>query len=1098
MSAPSVVVNNSTSVVLIDTSVLTPGDYALVYMSSVQYAGTLITVKDIAGFASLTKPIVISTTAGVQFQDGRFSTFINQPYGFITFASFAGGSIWQVLNTFAFSNQSEAAYVRNFTTDVANITTTSVVSMNLSTLSTYGVYIGNTLSSGGSTIFGETNVLSNLLVRRGISTLSQLNASSLTINTQTTTSSLLVSGNSLFQNSIIARAPTTFDTQLSISGPLIVVSPTTLQSTLIVSSLAVFQDTVSSLKSIAIADSLFVSCIQTPLTVNNSFQVVGPTTFRGPLSFTNTVRMLADLEITASTTLSSILTVKDQALFHSNISTLGQLMVHQSSIFMDSVFIANRLTTNTIQQADILTSLFTRSSALISTNLTVQNTLEVQNSALFQSNVSTLGPLAQVGPLTQIAQAVFQSTVSMQGPLSVQSLTTLSHLSIQQSVVIAQNLSTQGTAVVGGVFRATNTAVFQSNVLQAASLSTVGFTTLSSFFSQGDGNLTGDLRVNGTLFVNRVNPVSADMVFDSALQLKDTTRSVFPMQTNSWYFVNNFSTLYLSFSTFSDPVLSIDPKISEFRLFDNCNYGNIYLNGSLTNRITDVSPFQNNTADLSFSFLPPSDGGLSNDPCLQIRGGLSTKPRIDLFQQIPGISESYSFRIQTVGRASSILQSHWDLDARSTGVTLYFYGSSLGINKSNPAVANLLDIGGRVNIDGALTVGGSFTTDTLNVNRISPFIAQGSIDMNRFFNISNVNQIITSSILISSAVLIGADRLSSINSMRFFGTFNDGAAPTSSNFTHTVIAENIWGTGAGNEQSELLLFKGNDFDTTSGPDRVRVLAGGFQVDLLTAGQNWPLGSPAPTTNIATYLSMNGSVGVKIHRPLDMSGSNITNAGTITATSFSGNATSATTATTANGLNSANSYTVAGLTTSGTVQAGTFQGGTLQGRLNVNVDSWHTSGDGRNRLYFANNGTTYFGTASSYAWQNINNNIDIMTLNNNGNLNITGSMTASGDITAFSDRRFKTNIMPISNALSTVLEMRGVFYNRIEPELSSIRKLGVIAQELETVLPEVVNTDTDVKTSTQTKSVAYGNITAILIEAIKELNQKVDALLARTA
>jgi hypothetical protein len=165
---------------------------------------------------------------------------------------------------------------------------------------------------------------------------------------------------------------------------------------------------------------------------------------------------------------------------------------------------------------------------------------------------------------------------------------------------------------------------------------------------------------------------------------------------------------------------------------------------------------------------------------------------------------------------------------------------------------------------------------------------------------------------------------------------------------------------------------------------------------------------------------------------------------------------------------------------------------------MNADTWHTSTDTRNRFFFFTNGATYFGSASLYQWNNPTNTQANMVLDANGNLSNVGNINSGGDVTAYSDRRFKTNIISVSNALSTVLEMRGVFYNRIEPELSSIRKLGVIAQELETVLPEVVNTDTDVKTSTQTKSVAYGNITAILIEAIKELNQKVDALLARTA
>jgi hypothetical protein len=103
------------------------------------------------------------------------------------------------------------------------------------------------------------------------------------------------------------------------------------------------------------------------------------------------------------------------------------------------------------------------------------------------------------------------------------------------------------------------------------------------------------------------------------------------------------------------------------------------------------------------------------------------------------------------------------------------------------------------------------------------------------------------------------------------------------------------------------------------------------------------------------------------------------------------------------------------------------------------------------------------------------------------LDVTGQIRATDNITAYSDIRHKENIFRIENALSSVKEMRGVFYNPIG---QSTQRVGVIAQEIEQVLPQVVCTDT---TEQANKSVAYGNITAILIEAVKELSEKVDAL-----
>lgn len=95
---------------------------------------------------------------------------------------------------------------------------------------------------------------------------------------------------------------------------------------------------------------------------------------------------------------------------------------------------------------------------------------------------------------------------------------------------------------------------------------------------------------------------------------------------------------------------------------------------------------------------------------------------------------------------------------------------------------------------------------------------------------------------------------------------------------------------------------------------------------------------------------------------------------------------------------------------------------------------------------------------------------------------TGNFTASGDVAAFSDVALKTNIRTIDSALDKVLNMRGVYFDK-----DGKSSTGVIAQEIEKVLPEVVN-DGDMY-----KSVAYGNIVGILIEAIKELNEEIKTL-----
>jgi len=101
---------------------------------------------------------------------------------------------------------------------------------------------------------------------------------------------------------------------------------------------------------------------------------------------------------------------------------------------------------------------------------------------------------------------------------------------------------------------------------------------------------------------------------------------------------------------------------------------------------------------------------------------------------------------------------------------------------------------------------------------------------------------------------------------------------------------------------------------------------------------------------------------------------------------------------------------------------------------------------------------------------------------------TGNFTATGDVESNSDERLKENIETIENALNKVSNMRGVYFDmKAKP---GVRKVGLIAQEVEKVLPEVVSTDSE---GDNIKSVAYANVVGLLVEAIKELKNEVDQL-----
>ena len=97
---------------------------------------------------------------------------------------------------------------------------------------------------------------------------------------------------------------------------------------------------------------------------------------------------------------------------------------------------------------------------------------------------------------------------------------------------------------------------------------------------------------------------------------------------------------------------------------------------------------------------------------------------------------------------------------------------------------------------------------------------------------------------------------------------------------------------------------------------------------------------------------------------------------------------------------------------------------------------------------------------------------------------TGLVTATL-FTETSSQRYKENIITLGSSLDKILSLRGVEYNR---KGSDTKEIGVIAEEVASVVPEIVNYTKD----GEADSVSYGRITALLIEAMKELKFELDS------
>jgi hypothetical protein len=124
-----------------------------------------------------------------------------------------------------------------------------------------------------------------------------------------------------------------------------------------------------------------------------------------------------------------------------------------------------------------------------------------------------------------------------------------------------------------------------------------------------------------------------------------------------------------------------------------------------------------------------------------------------------------------------------------------------------------------------------------------------------------------------------------------------------------------------------------------------------------------------------------------------------------------------------------------------------------------------------------------------------NNTDQMILNPSGNfgigtispsqkLHVVGNIFATGDIVAFSDKRLKSNITLIDSALLRVHKLNGYIFN-VKGDTTDRKHTGLIAQEVKEVLPEAIykNPDDDMY------SIAYGNMSGLLVQAIKEIDTK---------
>ena len=378
--------------------------------------------------------------------------------------------------------------------------------------------------------------------------------------------------------------------------------------------------------------------------------------------------------------------------------------------------------------------------------------------------------------------------------------------------------------------------------------------------------------------------------------------------------------------------------------------------------------------------------------------------------------------------------------------------NSVGINTALPQYN--LDVLGSMSVTSSITIGGSlFCSCNLTVNG-SPVVTSGGsggsgINLGTTVgvgcNTPSYPLDVNGGANFGGDVYVGSN--SSNNVIRFWGTVLDELG----NRRNTVIGERIY---QATEGSELLLFKGEDTNAQApaGPDRIRILStGGFKVDISTDHQQWQVnGEPATTAVEAMTINNNGYVGINCNSPrynLDVNG-NLAQTGDLTI----------------------------------------FTSEYTQVKRVLEVPSFTASYTFTFWLVPNEAGGLHSNTLELWKYPATQRIFRIHEYDTTNTLYYNGNISAQ-DVIAFSDQRLKENIITIDKPMEKIMQMRGVYYNK-KDDTSKTRNVGVIAQEIESIFPEVIHTSIE---SEQYKTVAYGNMTALLVEGMKAQQSTIHSL-----
>jgi len=428
MAAP-VVVDGETSLILVNTRNLTAGQTAVVLLSSINYPGCTVTIRDSVGYLSSPQTILISTQKGVQFSDGTSSITLTQPYSYLTVSSRDAYS-WNFKNSFAFPLNQTIANVNTLTT--SSVTTSNVYSQNyvstpylntqsLSATSTAAVY-GPTYAS--TLVVGPPSMTSNLIVTDpGYTVYSQ--------------GPMKVYGN------MDVEGGGRFTGSLSTGSNLYVLGT--------ISSLGAFgaRGDIMTLGNFIAANGSVIA---------NNLDVRGITTVGGPATFSNSMTIGSNLSI--QNAVSSIYYTTSSLALTSSISFNEKYITYrgQDLLFSDGVTVPSVSTLN-----------ITASNGVATSNLTVYNTIQAPTLTTL-----ALGTTAITNPAGSLTiSSVVANTATFSNSVSTSQIQTSSLAA--STILLSGNIN----APYGGYFNintvvasSLSTATLYANTVEATNFTT--------------------------------------------------------------------------------------------------------------------------------------------------------------------------------------------------------------------------------------------------------------------------------------------------------------------------------------------------------------------------------------------------------------------------------------------------------------------------------------------------------------------------------------------------------------------------------------------------------------------------------------------------